>query len=1846
MFRPTPQRRKSRPSLGLILILVIGSNLINQRVYSSDPSNWRAHNNLRESSRSEARSAKTKSDGNDLMSPLTTTPVANQPSQTLAKEAYGKLPLSFEANQGQADSQVKFLSRGGGYSLFLSPTEAVFSLTRHSVRKPDCRSLGSQEALLDERSTTVTSVVRMKLIGANPAPQIEGLDELPGKSNYFIGNDPEKWRTNIPSYAKVKHKDVYPGVDMIYYGDQRQLEYDFVVAPGTNPSVINLSFEGVKNARLDRHGDLVLRTAGGEIRQHKPVVYQDEGGVKQYVEGRYLLRGQHRVGFEIAKYDPSKPLIIDPTFVYSTYLGDVTTFGVGIAVDVAGNAYVTGYTSTNFPTANPLQSNNAGNTDAFVTKLNATGTGLIYSTYLGGSKQDQGNGIGLDAAGNAYLTGFSYSPDFPTRNPVQATNRGQSDAFVTKLNPTGTALVYSTYLGGENDDHGNGIAVDAAGNAHLAGNTYSTDFPTVNPLQSSNPVRFDGFVAKLNATGTALVYSTYLGGSNGAYGNAIAVDPAGNAYVTGYTNSTDFPTVNAFQPIYRGGQSEAYVTKLNATGTALVYSTYLGGNGIDLGNGIAIDAAGNAYVTGETNSTDFPRANPLQPFKSGGSSAFVTKLNATGNALIYSTYLGGSAVTNIGIGIAVDNAGNAYVTGLTVSFDFPTANALQPQKAPGFFFEPSSDAFVTKLDSTGTALVYSTFLGGRRDDYGNGIAVDGAGNAYVIGTAESTDFPTANPLQPTHPLGGYEAFVTKIFDSTTFSVATIAANKGGNGGEVSVAILGNVFRPGSTAKLRATSQPDIEGKNPTVINSAKLNTTFDLRGAAPGLRDVVVTAPDGTTATLRDGFTIEQGGSPQPWGQIIGRDIRLGREQTYQIVIGNRGNVDMDAPLLTLSGSDASVYRLSPYSGQQPGLRIYGAGTEGSPAKLAPGATTTVTLTIQTPSSLNSQLTYRLKLFDQETSNFPWAALLAQGAPPGTSQADWAGIIAKARQRIGESWGSVLGTVRQVSAVPGGASSNYTNFDEMLLYVVMLYGSDVGEIGATSSAQAAKVLTRSSPLLNPGDVQVKSLQAQRTPNGKDYVLTHGYGGVTDANGKATRTDFAELIKEIKRVDPTANVYLVDWSPVARPDCAIPCPRQVAPSINEVADEAYRQLKILGAEARSITGIGESFGNDVNARIAANYGEKVDKIIALNPAFEGSGYTPPDLTKVAVTSVAFHTDSLFDTHRSMATFDVKLDPPVGVVGSWAQHTYGIKWLRDRLILNEDQWLKLTIQFQKCGSPACFDGTALSDVNGTYNPAGNAFRRVINLYDILGGLLPGQDIYTRPVRVVGSFDPNDKIGPLSSSENKFIAAQQPLTYSVFFENLPSATAPAQSVTVTDQLNLANFDLQTLSLGPISFGTKQVVPIAGISPLAGVREFNETVDLRPANNLLVRVNAHLNTTNGRLTWTFYSVDAATGLVTTDPLAGFLPPSGEGSVSFTVSPKANLSTGTVINNSASIVFDNNAAISTPVWSNTIDNSKPSSHVLTLPATQNSASFSVQWSGADTGSGIGDYTVYVSDNGGPFTPWLTQTTATQATFPSTANHTYSFFSLARDLTGNIEANKTTAEATTRIVAVANIAGKVADPYGNGVNDVKMTLSGDRSATAQTDETGTASFANLPNGSYTITPAKTNYNFSPPNKTFGSLSTNQTADFIARITSGAPILISEETSTRALALDSVSWLRDPFRLNSPVPWGVDRRTRVMLFIMNFDFQPGEDSSIVKADAEDASHRLYPLTVEYVGRAPGSFWLNSVIVRLNDDMGDIGDVLVRVSVRGVSSNRVRLGIGHNGGGPPDDPGALPTPGRRP
>jgi beta-propeller repeat-containing protein/BACON domain-containing protein/all-beta uncharacterized protein/S-layer family protein len=681
-------------------------------------------------------------------------------------EAYGNLPMSFEVNEGQHNSRVKFLAHGSGYNLFLTTNEAVLQLRSRDKRKAESQKysrINPKSKIQNPKSV----VVRLKLAKANPNPRVVGMDELPGRVNYFIGNDPSKWRSNVRTYAQVKYEQVYPGVDLVYYGNQGQLEYDFIVAPGADPNAIKLSYKGVKRLAVNKAGDLILHTAGGHIVQHKPVIYQELERGRQEVAGNYEVR-RNQIGFRVDDYDHSKPLVIDPVLVYSTYLGgNGNDFGFSIAVDSAGNAYVTGESlSTNFPTANAFQANLVAGPDAFITKLSAGGATAptaIYSTYLGGNASDYGLGIAVDGAGSAYVTGVSRSTNFPLSNALQAALAGSQDAFVTKLNTSGTALIYSTYLGGGGIEDGYGIAVDLAGNAYVTGHTDSTNFPTANSLQANSAGEDDVFISKLNAAGTALVYSTYLGGNVDDFGFGIAVDSAGNTYTTGYTRSTNFPTANPLQA-NNAGDSDAFITKLNAAGTALVYSTYLGGSGTagDIGNGIAVDSSGNAYVTGSTGATNFPIANPLQANNAGHSDAFITKLNAAGTALVYSTYLGGSGgAGDIGRGIAVDSSGNAYVTGSTGSPDFPIANPLQANNAG------QDDAFISKLNAAGTALVYSTYLGGNGLEIGWGIAVDSSGNAYVTGQTTSANFPTFKAFQANNA-GSSDAFITKIeaFDST------------------------------------------------------------------------------------------------------------------------------------------------------------------------------------------------------------------------------------------------------------------------------------------------------------------------------------------------------------------------------------------------------------------------------------------------------------------------------------------------------------------------------------------------------------------------------------------------------------------------------------------------------------------------------------------------------------------------------------------------------------------------------------------------------------------------------------------------------------------------------------------------------------------------------------------------------------------------------------------------------------------------------------------------------------------------------------------------------------------------
>ena len=606
---------------------------------------------------------------------------------------YQSLPLSFEANQGQFAPPVQYSSSGPGYTVFLTSASAYLSLQKDQTT-----------------GTAPPALVQMQLLNANSNARGIGLNQQDYTSNYLIGNDPGQWHEDIANFGRVKFSDVYKGIDLIYYGNARQLEYDFVVAPGANPNAIALAFPGSPILSLDATGDLVVHTTGGDLIEHAPVLYQMQGTQKVPIQGNYVLGPSNTVHFQVGAYDPSLPLVIDPVLSYATYLGGSgADNGQSVAVDAAGNVYVTGFTgSTNFPTTpGTLQNQLGGQGNVFVAKINPAGTGLVYSTFVGGGAFDLGLAIRVDIAGNAYVVGTTTSGNFPIKNAIQGTFGGGSDGLPLQVNPSGNQLVFSTYLGGSGSNSPRVLLwMLPATSTWLDSPT--RHFPTVNALQSTSNGGQEVWVAKIASSGTSLIYSTYLGGSLDDSAQAIGIDSSGNAYVVGDTYSPNFPVKNSLQA-YAGGD-EAFVTKLNASGSAILFSTYLGGSGDDRASSIRLDAAGNIYVVGSTSSANFPTVNALQPTFGGITDVFITKLNSTGSAITFSTYLGGSDIDQA-MSLAIDSSSSIYVVGFTASSNFPTVNPDQAALGGG-----DGDAFIAKLSGNGSSLIYSTYFGGNDDD--------------------------------------------------------------------------------------------------------------------------------------------------------------------------------------------------------------------------------------------------------------------------------------------------------------------------------------------------------------------------------------------------------------------------------------------------------------------------------------------------------------------------------------------------------------------------------------------------------------------------------------------------------------------------------------------------------------------------------------------------------------------------------------------------------------------------------------------------------------------------------------------------------------------------------------------------------------------------------------------------------------------------------------------------------------------------------------------------------------------------------------------------------------------------
>ena len=825
-----------------------------------------------------AGSAKSKSHRAALATTASLKPIlgnrtATPPLHDSVRASYAALPLAFEANEGQTDAQVRYVARGSGYKLSLTSKQAIISLpgrkSTSEVRDMMMnkrRGAAGVKAMLKKRAVTnhresSTAVVRMNLLGANPHSQLTAENRQQGIVNYFLGNDPSKWKSNIALYGQVTYRQLYPGVDLAFHGAGKQLEFDYLVSPQANAAPIGLSFEGAESMRTDGAGDLVLSTSAGPVQLHKPVAYQSKNGVRQAVDARFVVNGKNQVAFELGSYDHTRELVIDPTVTYSTYFGgDFADYGISIAVDGSGNAYVAGATdSDTIPapgggTVSPTNNGSlSGAFDTFVTKIGPTGT-CIFTTFFGGTNDDFPGGIAIDSQG-VYIGGTTASSDFPATVGqtlfLGGITNGANDAYAVKLALSNGALTWGTYIAGTDSDSGLGIAVDSGHNVYVVGETFSQDLGGalggVNHLPNGSAVNLntgsgadDGYIVKLNSGGTAYALVSYIGGSSGDLATGVALDGSGNIYVSGETISIDLPTTAGVVQATcgtdgtcntgtSGAQDDAFVVSIKADLSNYNCVTYYGGSSFDDAFAIAADASGNSFITGTTGSTDL--LSPGTPFQStllGTQNAFIIELNSTGSSATYSSYFGGDGI-DLGYSIALDASDNVYLTGQTTSTTFPLLNATQ---AVG---SGSSDAFVSVLGISQGQLLFSTFLGGGGDEdqFEGGIAVDPSENIYVTGDTDSGNGTTA------------------VFPTT---VGSISGTFGGgtclNSGSVNVPCTDafvTAFGPATTADFT------IAATTPTAVSPGTSGTST-----------VTLTSLNAYALPVNLACSVSGGGSPAP----------------------------------------------------------------------------------------------------------------------------------------------------------------------------------------------------------------------------------------------------------------------------------------------------------------------------------------------------------------------------------------------------------------------------------------------------------------------------------------------------------------------------------------------------------------------------------------------------------------------------------------------------------------------------------------------------------------------------------------------------------------------------------------------------------------------------------------------------------------------------------------------------------------------------------------------------------------------------------------------------------------------
>jgi len=1003
--------------------------------------------------------------------------VSKAESKVQLEEMYGKVPLAFEANAGQFDEKVRFLSRGPGYNLFLSPTESQILLIQ-APKFPQLDPVDSTAKIkASEVSAPETTQIRMRLQGANASAKSSGMDRTQTKSNYFIGGDASKWRSKIDNFAKVKFEQVYPGIDLVYYGKQRQLEYDFVVQPGADYQKIQMVFEGAESIALNDKGDLVLKTKTGDLSFQIPEIYQEQDGKHIPVAGKFVLQGKDRVGFEVASYDAEKALVIDPTLTYSTYIGGSShDYGTGIAADASG-IYVTGITqSANFPvTSGVYDSSHNGDWDYVVFKLNPATGAYIYSTFLGGSSAENFPSIAIDANGSAYIAGITFSSDFPTTSGAfDTTHNGAWDYTVTKLSPDGSSLVYSTYLGGADQDgeaaSTDNILVDASGSAYITGSTLSSNFPTTaGAFDTTHNGGYDAFVSKLSPDGSSLIYSTFLGGT--AYEHSrggMALDGSGSLFVVGVTYSSDYPTTaGAFDTSYNGNYDLA-VSKLSADGSSLIYSTYLGGSDNDStqGSDIAVDASGSAYIVTATTSSDYPiTAGAFDTSFNGGYDLAVSKLSADGSSLIYSTYLGGNSDEYLP-SIAIDVNGSVYISAMSYySSNYPTTAGAFDTTHNGAY-----DFVVTKLNPAGSALDYSTYLGGNFDDYSYGtVYLDGSGDLHITGIACSTNFPTVNPTQANNA-SCYDMFVSRFSGFSPGVVGTLVFEDSFDL-DTSPSLINWNTTAGNVDLITASSWPDYNetgkfidmdgtgnnanatietkttfsltpgtyilsfelGNNPTGNNAlpsndnkikvtlgSLVNQTFVAPIGQPTLEPNAITFNVTTTTSAK--IVFQELGSPS-WNGTILDDVRLVKVGEPLIVNGApTANAGPNQTVEVTSASGASVTLNGTNSSDPDGDPLsytwsgsFGTVTGATPTVTLPLGTNTVSLIVNDGTVDSSPATTSVTVQDTTNPTISGPPSITVSTDPSQATA----VVSFASPTATDNSGSA--TITQTSGLPSGS---------------------------------------------------------------------------------------------------------------------------------------------------------------------------------------------------------------------------------------------------------------------------------------------------------------------------------------------------------------------------------------------------------------------------------------------------------------------------------------------------------------------------------------------------------------------------------------------------------------------------------------------------------------------------------------------------------------------------------------------------------------------------------------------------------------------------------------------------------